>query len=60
MPIDRGQSRLSIKNPAVTPQLVYVRQVAFNVRLNELMYAAACKADDFPLIRRRETDGEVV
>jgi len=59
MPLN-GESRVATSKSSSLPTARRLLQVAFNVRMDELMCAPVSKADDFPLTRRRESDGEVV
>jgi len=59
MPLD-GVNHVATSKSSSHPTARRLLQVAFNVRMDELMCAPVSKADDFPLTRQRESDGEVV
>jgi len=59
MPLN-GESRVATSKYSSLPTARRLLQVAFNVRMDELTCAPVSQADDFPLTRRRESDGEVI
>jgi len=59
MPLD-GVNHVATSKSNSHPTARRLLQVAFNVRMDELMCAPVREADNFPSTRRRETNGEVV